>query len=106
MNRIKGRIQVALVTSSTTTGRIVLNSGAWFALEVPDADKAKAITIQTPSGDDPTTWLDVVTLEDVTNRFKGLTTAELAIIGCLAEIRLKFASAPAATSNAYIHWCS
>jgi len=105
MNRIKGRIAVA-ITTATTSSSVTFVSGAWFLLEVPDADKAKAVTIQGLSSVSPGTWLDVVTLEDVTNRMKPLTPTELAAVGCLDQIRLKFASAPAAAGYAYLHWSS
>ena len=106
MNRIKNRTPVPITTGSTTSSSVTFNSGAWFVLEVPDADKAKAVTIQALSAISADTWLDVVTLADVTNRMKTLTPAELAAVGCLDQIRLKFASAPAANGNAFLHWSS
>lgn len=102
MNRTKTRIELALTSGSALSEPTPINGGAWFTIEVPDADKAKAITIQTQSGVTGN-WIDVVTLEDDANIFKQLTAAELTVIGPLDQIRLKFASNVAATSKAVLH---
>ena len=46
MERNKKRLEVALVTSSTFSAAFSVAVGAWFTVEVPDADKAKTITVQ------------------------------------------------------------
>ena len=102
MIRTKLRIALEVTASATTSASVTLNSYSWFTIEVAEADKAKAITIQTPS-QITSGWRDVIVLEDVTNAFKHITAEELAVIGPLEEIRLKFASNPAAAGNVYLH---
>ena len=105
MERNKSRILVGLVTTSTFSSRFSVAVGAWFTVEVPDADKAKTITVQTWSylQDD---WVDVATLADTTNAFKALSSDQIALVGPLDTFRLKFSAAPAADTNAIIHLSS
>lgn len=93
---------MTLSTGSNLSSPVTLNSYAWFTLEVPDADKTKAVTIQTISGITGD-WEDVIVLTDVTNKYKGLTATEMAVVGPLEVIRLKFASNVAAASQAILH---
>lgn len=105
MQREKGRVQLTLTASSVNSSAAVLPGAGWFVIEVPEADKAKTVTIQHRSkitGD----WRSVVTLEDSTNAYKPMTALEIAAVGCLDEIRLVLGSGAAANSSAYIHWCS
>lgn len=105
MQREKGRIELTLSSGVTSSSVAVLPGAGWFVIELPEADKAKAVTIQHRSkvtGD----WRNVVTLEDTTNAYKPMTALEIAAVGCLDEIRLVLGSGAAANSSAYIYWCS
>lgn len=104
MIRTKRQEIVPMASGATTTPVINLNGTVWFTIEVPDADKAKAITVQCNSKATGTpTWVSVLTIADITNRFKQLTAAELSAIGPLEEIRLVFATGVAAACNIVIH---
>lgn len=105
MIRSKLRKEVALTATTTPTDPITINGFNTFVLEVPDADKAKAVTIQTLSGVTGQ-WEDVVTLANTTTKYKPLSATEQALVGPLEVIRLKFASAPAAASKAVLHLSS
>lgn len=105
MQRTKIQKPIALTTASVFSEQLTLNAFVWFTLEVPDADKAKTVTIQTLSGITGA-WEDVVDLTNVTTKYKGLTAEEMAIVGCLEIIRLKFSAAPAADSIAVFHLSS
>jgi hypothetical protein len=105
MNRIKLKKELDLTSGSALSSKTTMIAFCWFTIEVPAAEVAKAITIQTYSNI-TSDWRDVVTLSDVTNAFKALTAAELAVVGPLEEIRLKLASNAAATSKVYLHCTS
>ena len=102
MNRIKHRIELKLTAGSALSSDVTVNSSGPMVIEVPDADKAKAVTVQTLSG---ITGLfeDVVTLANTTTKYKGLTATEAALVEPLDIIRLKFASNVASTSKAVLH---
>ena len=105
MQRSKLRKEIAIYSDAATSDSLTLNSFVWFTIEVPDADKAKAVTIQTLSGITGA-WEDVVTLSNTTTKYKGLTATEMAAVGCLEQIRLKFASNPAAAGKVVFHLSS
>ena len=105
MIRTKKRITLTITSGSALSSSDTFGIASWMTIEVPEADKAKAITVQTRS---PVTgdWRDVVTIADVTNAFKQLTATEMSVIGPLEEIRLKFASNVAATGIVVLHTSS
>jgi hypothetical protein len=105
MQRTKLRKQVGISTASTTSDPVTLNAFVWFTVEVADADKEKTITIQTQSGITGA-WEDVVSLTDVTSKYKGLTPQEMATVGCLDQIRIKYSAAPAANGFLVLHLSS
>lgn len=97
------QIARAIFENAATTSSSVNFSGfRSFALEVPSGDHGTAVTVQALSGDG-STWIDVLTITDTTNRIKGLTAAENLVIEPLQKIRLKLSVGVSGQKIYYLH---
>lgn len=96
--------QATVLTGQTVSGPLQKNTAAWFVLEVPAGQEASAITIQARRSADGQ-LADLVTLSDVSNGMKTLTSEEIAAIGPFPEVYVKLGSAAGADLTFYAH-CS